>query len=179
MDRYEIVDTGWGAFAYVLSSRGLSGTFLPQRSRADAETTARIRWPDATRSRGLCPELGRRLIDYFRGVRVTFDEPLDLSGFTDFRRSVLEACRRVPYGCTASYADLARAAGSPRASRAASSTMANNPLPLIVPCHRIISSDGSLGGYSAAEGLDLKLRLLQLEGAQTPRMNIQARRRIA
>ena len=99
------------------------------------------------------------------GQSVGFDCDLDLNGVTDFRRRVLEVCAKIPRGQTASYADLARAAGNARAVRAVGSAMANNPLPLLVPCHRVIRSDGSLGGFSSPDGLRLKQRMLSLEGA--------------
>ena len=102
---------------------------------------------------------------YFGGQSVTFDVTLDLTGVTEFRQSVLEACHRIPYGQMASYSDLAREVGQPLASRAVGSAMANNPLPLIVPCHRVVRRDGSLGGFSSPDGVSMKLRLLRLEGA--------------
>lgn len=89
---------------------------------------------------------------------------LDLSGLTPFRRRVTEACRRIPYGCTVSYAELARQVGAPRAARAVGNVMRTNPWPLVIPCHRVLST-GGLGGYSAPEGLTMKKRLLALEAA--------------
>ena len=91
------------------------------------------------------------------------DVPLDLNHFTPFRRRVYEACRRIPYGRTMTYAELAKKAGSPRAFRAVGSTMACNRLPLIVPCHRVVASGGKIGGFSAPDGISMKERLLLKE----------------
>ena len=94
------------------------------------------------------------------------DVPVTLSANTEFRRRVLQQCRRIPYGHTLTYAELATAAGSPRACRAVGNIMAGNQIPLVIPCHRVVGSHGSLGGYSAPSGLSMKQRLLRLEGAE-------------
>lgn len=92
------------------------------------------------------------------------DLEIDQSGMTPFQRVVTDACRAIPYGETLSYAGLAAASGSPKAARAVGSVMRNNRYPLVVPCHRVVSSDRRIGGFSAPEGVTLKLRLLRLEG---------------
>jgi len=98
---------------------------------------------------------------YFRGEAVGFDVPLDLSAHTPFLQKVWEATRAIPYGETRSYAELAAMVGRPRAYRAVGRAMALNPVPIIIPCHRVIGSDGHLHGYGG--GLDLKRRLLAME----------------
>jgi methylated-DNA-[protein]-cysteine S-methyltransferase len=104
-----------------------------------------------------------RIKRYFEGERVSFDDvPLELDGWTPFQLAVLEALRRVGYGELVSYSDLARLAGYPRAQRAAGSFCARNRFGLIIPCHRVVASDG-LGSYGTL-GLDYKRRLLALEG---------------
>jgi methylated-DNA-[protein]-cysteine S-methyltransferase len=109
-------------------------------------------------------ELAAREIDeYFAGRRTRFDLPLDLRLATGFRRLVLTCLPGIGYGTTASYAALAAAAGHPRAVRAAGTACATNPLPVVVPCHRVIRSDGTLGGY--AGGAAVKQALLTLESA--------------
>lgn len=101
---------------------------------------------------------------YAAGERVTFKEvPVEYSVTTDFQRNVLDELRRIEYGQSCSYAELAEAAGSPKAARAVGSVMANNRIPLILPCHRIVGSGGHLGGYSAPDGLRMKQRLLAME----------------
>jgi methylated-DNA-[protein]-cysteine S-methyltransferase len=111
-----------------------------------------------------------RLQAYATGARDEFDDvSLDLSHLTDFQRRVIARCRRIPFGKTLTYAQLAAKAGSPRAARAVGNVMAANRFPLIVPCHRVVGSAGSLGGYSAPEGTRMKLRLLEQEGLPATR----------
>jgi methylated-DNA-[protein]-cysteine S-methyltransferase len=105
----------------------------------------------------------RQLEEYFARRRRAFDVPLDLQLAHGFRRSVLGHLRAIPYGATVSYAALARAAGNPGAVRAAASACAHNPLPLVVPCHRVVRSDGTSGEYRG--GAEAKRVLLVLEGA--------------
>jgi methylated-DNA-[protein]-cysteine S-methyltransferase len=108
---------------------------------------------------------GRQLDEYLSGTRKEFDIPLLLMG-TDFQRSVWNALLQVPYGATASYLQIARAIGKEKAVRAVGNACRANPIGIIVPCHRIIGSDGSLVGYYG--GLSLKRRLLNLERGHTP-----------
>jgi methylated-DNA-[protein]-cysteine S-methyltransferase len=105
----------------------------------------------------------RQLDEYFAGRRRSFDVPIDLRLARGFRREVLVHLRQIPYGATESYAAVARAAGSPNAVRAAASACANNPVPVVVPCHRVVRSDGSIGQYRG--GVEAKRRLLALEAA--------------
>ena len=102
----------------------------------------------------------RQVIEYLEGKRSDFELRLDLRG-TPFQRSVWNALLEIPYGATRSYADVARAVGNPNAVRAVGSANGANPVPLIVPCHRVIAAGGKLGGYGG--GLDLKRRLLAME----------------
>ncbi len=160
--RYTILETVWGAFAYLSSEERLLRTFLP---RSRAELTKLVRSiSGAAEDRTALPQSRRQVLDYFQGRPVAFDVDVDLSGVPPFRRRILEACRRIPYGRTATYSDLARAAGKGAAVRAAGSAMAHNPLPLVVPCHRVLRADGTIGGFSSTRGVDEKIRLLQLEG---------------
>jgi methylated-DNA-[protein]-cysteine S-methyltransferase len=111
------------------------------------------------------PELATALENYFRGRRVRLDAKLDWSGHSAFQAAVWRACRRIAYGQTCSYQDLATRVGKPRAARAIGRVMACNPCPIVVPCHRVIKSDGSLGGYSGTHGVVFKRRLLDMEAA--------------
>jgi methylated-DNA-[protein]-cysteine S-methyltransferase len=110
----------------------------------------------------IAAETARQLAEYFRGERRKFDLPLDAQG-TPFQKRVWSALRRIPYGETRSYKDIARAAGSPKGARAVGMANHENPIAIVVPCHRVIAADGSLGGYAC--GLDLKRKLLDLESA--------------
>lgn len=105
----------------------------------------------------------QQLTEYFQGRRRTFDLPLDLNG-TPFQRRVWDQLRRIPYGVTRSYGEVARAIGKPGAARAVGQASGANPVPIIVPCHRVIATAGGLGGYGG--GLRLKRFLLALEQAR-------------
>ena len=108
----------------------------------------------------------RRLQRFSEGTRVEFSAvQLDLSHLTSFQQRVVQQCRAIPYGVTLNYGELARRAGSPRAARAVGNVMATNRFPLVVPCHRVVGANGALGGYSAPNGLAIKVRLLRNEGA--------------
>ena len=111
------------------------------------------------------PSFRERLQDYARGVEVDFvDLKIDFPDRTRFQRSVIAATRRIPWGATRTYGQLAQSAGSPRAARAVGSVMAANRFPIIVPCHRVVGAGGRLGGFSAPQGVTLKQRMLELEG---------------
>ena len=107
----------------------------------------------------------KQLNDYLSGKRTGFDVDLDLSWMTPFRRRVMEECAKVPRGEVTTYAELARRAGNPTAYRAVGHTMATNPVPIVVPCHRVVGSSGP-GGFGP--GLRMKAQLLALEGARLP-----------
>lgn len=157
------VETKWGAFGAVMDEAGrVCFTFLPQ-SETQLRRLIRKRFPAVREVATKQLAFVRQVRDYFAGKRVAWDVELNLDDIDGFRRRVLDACRKIPYGSTATYADLARAAGSSGAARAAGSTMANNPLPLIIPCHRVLRSDGSLGGFSSPQGPSQKERMLLLE----------------
>jgi O-6-methylguanine DNA methyltransferase len=115
-------------------------------------------------SASLMRPYGNELEEYFAGKRRDFGFPLDLRG-TDFQLACWRALLAIPYGETRSYADIARAVGKPNAFRAVGMANNRNPIAIVVPCHRVIASDGTLCGYGG--GLDVKRRLLELEGALT------------
>lgn len=137
-------------------------SFAREGTEAVLAALARDVSPRLLAAPGRLDAAARELDEYFAGRRRTFDLPLDLRLSHGFRRRVLEQLRLVAYGRTVSYGGLAAAAGSPRAVRAVGSACATNPIPVVVPCHRVLRSDGSLGGYSG--GLDIKRHLLDLEG---------------
>jgi methylated-DNA-[protein]-cysteine S-methyltransferase len=107
----------------------------------------------------------RELDEYFAGARRSFDLPVDWRLTRGFSRRVLQATARIPFGATATYKEMAAQAGSPRASRAAGNALGSNPIPIVVPCHRILHSGGGLGGYTG--GLEKKRVLLGVEGYST------------
>jgi methylated-DNA-[protein]-cysteine S-methyltransferase len=113
------------------------------------------------------PSVTQRLQAYAEGSPEDFtDVDVDPGVLTEFQRRVIRGCRRIRYGQTLTYAQLAAKAGCPGAARAVGNCMARNRIPLIIPCHRVIGSHGGLGGYSAPGGVSLKRRLLQLEGLE-------------
>jgi methylated-DNA-[protein]-cysteine S-methyltransferase len=108
----------------------------------------------------------RQLEEYFEGRRRRFSIRPDLSLVRGFNRTVLERTSRIPYGSVTTYREMAEEAGSPRAARAAGNALGSNPVPIVVPCHRVVHADGGLGGYTG--GLERKVALLRLEGALEP-----------
>jgi methylated-DNA-[protein]-cysteine S-methyltransferase len=143
------------------SSQGIQRTTLPQPSAQDA---CRL-LGEAANCAGPSPKLFTSLIDrfqaYFDGAKVDFPDKLDLSGATPFQRQVWQITRLIPHGDTRSYKWVAEQIEEPGTSRAVGQALGKNPLPIIVPCHRVIASDGGLGGFSG--GLEMKRRLLHLE----------------
>ena len=114
-------------------------------------------------------EVRRQLTEYFDGERKDFDLPLRLNG-TEFQMSVLDALQKIPYGETTSYADIAERIGRPKAVRAVGAANGRNPIPIIVPCHRVIGSHGDLTGFGG--GLDTKEALLRLEAEHSQFPNV-------
>jgi methylated-DNA-[protein]-cysteine S-methyltransferase len=108
-------------------------------------------------------DLAGRLSRYFAGEAVVFDEPLDPIVGTDFQRRVWAVTRAIPRGQTRSYGDVAREVGSPSAARAVGQAMARNPWPIVVPCHRVVGSDGKLTGFGG--GVEMKRQMLSMEEA--------------
>ena len=137
--------------------------FAGQGHDAALEQLAERVSPRVLRAPARLDPLVRQLDEYFAGRRRAFDVPLDLRLATGFRRSVLDHLAHIAYGATESYAQVAAATGSPRAVRAVGTACATNPVPIVLPCHRVVRSDGSSGQY--AGGADAKRTLLALEAA--------------
>jgi len=158
-------DSPLGPLVLGATSEGLVRVGLPgEDEEAVLDELARRVSPRILRApRGALALARRELDEYFAGRRRAFDVPLDWRLSAGFRRAVLRAAARIPYGCTASYGEVAAAAGSPRAFRAAGTALATNPLPIVVPCHRVLPAGGALGSYRG--GAEAKARLLGLEGA--------------
>jgi len=156
--RYDIVDSPVGELFVAATDRGLCRISYHPDGMEDV--LAHTFGPRVLRSP--LDEIRRELDEYFEGTRRDFDLPLDVR-VAPFHADVLEELARVPYGRTDTYGSLAAKVGRPRAARAVGTVMNRNPIPIVLPCHRIVGANGSLTGY--AGGLDVKLRLLQLEGA--------------
>lgn len=124
----------------------------------------RLRRP-AVRAEEPTAEARHQVLEYLSGRRRSFSLPIDLRHLTAFQRTVLEAAQAVPRGQVATYGQIARRIGRPRAARAVGQALGSNPVPIVIPCHRVLASDGRLGGYSGRGGLRTKEKLLRLEGA--------------
>lgn len=118
----------------------------------------------AERAPGRANPALHQLEEYFDRRRERFDLKIDLSATTDFRRRVLQEAQRIPFGRVVSYGEIARKLGKRRAARAVGQALAHNPVPIVIPCHRVLGSDGTLKGYSGTEGVRTKAKLLKLEG---------------
>jgi methylated-DNA-[protein]-cysteine S-methyltransferase len=163
--RYKIFRTNWGYFGLAGTEAGLLRAHLPLGDPTMVKTFLLKDLPCPRDDETLFTELRQQIIAYFQGLPVDFkaDLPLVLNGLSPFAKLVLTACRRVTFGQTISYGGLARKIGRPAAARAVGRVMANNPLPLIVPCHRVIRGDSKIGGFSAPGGVRVKKRMLELE----------------
>jgi methylated-DNA-[protein]-cysteine S-methyltransferase len=144
----------FGDVTVVASERGVREISLPGDDQPDGDLGA----PDRS--------VARQLDDWFTGKRHAFDVAIDLAGVDGFRRDVLETlAREVGWGETVTYGELADLAGRPRAARAAGSAMRDNPLPFVIPCHRVVAAGGRIGGYGGGRNaVDLKRKLLAREG---------------
>lgn len=162
MTAFTFVRTDWGTFSFVSRDDRLVATYLPA-SRADAIVRIRRGFGEVREDPGALPRFQRQVQAYFRGETFAFDVELNVDDLTRFQRQVVAKCRAIPPGRTLSYGELARQAGKPGAARAVGGVMSHNRLPIVVPCHRVVRSDGSLGGFSSPGGLKDKERLLALE----------------
>ncbi len=158
---YAIFDTEFGWVGIVGSDGGLYRLIWHQPSPAAVLSALSPFLSGAIEDSPFFADLPQRLQRYFRGEEVHFPDRLDLSDATPFQRAVLELVRSIPYGETKSYAWVAKQSGKPKAFRAVGQVLGRNPLPIIVPCHRVVGSDGSLVGFGS--GVGLKKRLLDME----------------
>jgi methylated-DNA-[protein]-cysteine S-methyltransferase len=159
---YRTIATPVGELLLASTGRGLIRVAFPSQGHdAVLASLAQTVSPRILRAPARLDEASRELEEYFAGRRRVFDLPLDLRLAAGFRRSVLAHLPAIPYGSTESYTQVAAAAGNPKAVRAVGTACARNPLPVVVPCHRVVRSDGSAGGY--AGGPDAKRTLLALE----------------
>ncbi len=161
--RYAIFKTRWGHFGLACHGQSVCRTSLPAPSRAAAQQGLLANLStDAPFEKGLCLDLQQRIGAYFEGENVDFstDPAVDLAPYSPFGQAILTACRQIRFGQTQTYAELAETAGRYGAARAVGSAMARNPVPLIVPCHRVIRTDGGMGGFSAIGGTGTKRKML-------------------
>ncbi len=161
---YRTIATPVGELLLAGTERGLVRIAYPRQGHdAALASLAQTVSPRILHAPGRLDLASRQLEEYFAGRRTAFDLPLDLRLAAGFRRTVLAHLPAIPYGRTESYAQVAAAAGNPRAVRAVGTACARNPLPVVVPCHRVVRSEGTAGGY--AGGPEAKRALLALESA--------------
>jgi methylated-DNA-[protein]-cysteine S-methyltransferase len=160
---YTTADSPFGTLLLARTPRGLVRVGLPNQDADEllVDLATRVS-PRVLEAPAQLDEARRELDLYFAGKLTDFDLPLDWQLSKDFRRKVLRAIARIPYGQTRSYTQMATSAGNERAVRAAGTACGTNPIPVVVPCHRVLRSGGALGGYGG--GLQMKEALLRLEG---------------
>lgn len=163
---YCLFETAWGWFGLLGEGEALMRSVLPMPTVEDVKSALLAGQDRAQEVPRAFLAYQQKVKEYYRGKPIDFsDIQVNLSGFSCFYRSILEALRRVSYGQTISYSQLAAQGGYPAAIRAAATAVAANPLPLIIPCHRVIRKDGQLGGFSAAGGAAVKEKMLRWEKA--------------
>jgi methylated-DNA-[protein]-cysteine S-methyltransferase len=165
---YTAADSPFGRLLVAGTDHGLVRVAFPEEDEDTMlERLARRISPRIVHAREPLDDVLRELDEYFAGHRRHFDLEIDWQLVGPFGRRVLRVTSEIPYGGVMSYAEVAADAGSPRGFRAAGNALGSNPMPIVVPCHRVLHSGGGLGGYGG--GLDRKRWLLELEGALTPR----------
>jgi methylated-DNA-[protein]-cysteine S-methyltransferase len=163
---YTRIDSPLGTLLIAGTRRGLVRVAFPEEGVDGVlEGLSRDLSPRILESGATLDRERRELDEYFEGRRRDFEVPLDWSLIGPFARRVLRATARIPYGGVRSYSEIAARAGSPRGSRAAGNALGSNPIPIVIPCHRVLRTGGALGGYGG--GLERKRSLLTLEGAIT------------
>jgi methylated-DNA-[protein]-cysteine S-methyltransferase len=160
---YDLVDTPIGTLLVASTERGLCRIAYDAEPEREVDRLAQAFGVRILRSTRPIDPARRQLDEYFEGKRQRFDLAVDLALQADFNRRVLRELARVPYGEVVTYGELASRAARPRAARAVGTVMNRNPLPIVLPCHRVVGANGKLVGY--AGGLDRKETLLRLEGA--------------
>jgi len=162
-DSRKVFKTTWGWMGVATTSRGVATVVLPKRSRRAVEKElSHTAGPANSEARRHLQIAETALLRYLAGDSQALGLALDLPDSSSFRLKVWRTLQTIPYGRVRSYGWVARKLGQPRAARAVGAACGANPLPLVVPCHRVVAGDGSLGGFSG--GLPVKKRLLRLEG---------------
>jgi methylated-DNA-[protein]-cysteine S-methyltransferase len=165
---YDVLGSPLGPLWVAIGPKGVTTIhYGDEPSTGELRRLVRVYGPGVVPDHKRSSALARELDQYFNGKRREFDIEVDLSGLTPFQTKILVATAKIPFGSVSTYQAVARRAGNEKASRAAGGALNQNPIPIVVPCHRVVGSNGSLVGY--AGGLDVKRRLLALEGADLAR----------
>jgi methylated-DNA-[protein]-cysteine S-methyltransferase len=162
--QYDLFKTQWGLFGVLGTGDGLLRIQLPDTEKTAVKSRLLNGIEGAKRKKFEFSTLKTKILAYYQGKPVNFnDVKVDIGDFTPFQQKVFRNLRKVKSGKTVTYGQLAKLSGNPRAARAIGSVMAANPLPLIIPCHRVIRADGSIGQFSGFGGTRTKKRMLDLE----------------
>ena len=162
---YTIFKTQFGYFAIVAQSDNLIRTYLPGLEKQKLKTEILKLYPAAKYNPALLKNLQQQIKDYFTGKKVNFNIDITpaIKNLSDFSKAILKACSRIHTAQTISYRQLANLANHPNAVRATGTALSRNPIPLIIPCHRIIRSNNQTGNFTAPTGTTLKQKMLNLE----------------
>ncbi|MCK5563881.1 MAG: MGMT family protein [Planctomycetes bacterium] len=162
--KYVIFEVEWGWFGLFGTENAVFRTSLPVSSSGRCQRELLKGIEKAKCDKAYFKSVQERVASYYRGIAVNFsDVPVDILGLGEFTKRILTACRRIKPGETLTYGQIAVKAGSPKGVRAAGNALARNPLPLIIPCHRIIRANGTPGNFSGAGGKKMKEKMLFLE----------------
>ena len=165
---YDVLTSPVGPLWVAIGPKGVTTIhYGDEPSESELRRLVRVYGPGVVPDPKRSSALARELDQYFNGRRREFAVDVDLSGLTPFQTKILSATAKIPFGAVSTYGAVARRAGNERASRAAGGALNQNPIPIVVPCHRVVGSNGALVGY--AGGLDVKRRLLAIEGADIAR----------
>jgi methylated-DNA-[protein]-cysteine S-methyltransferase len=166
---YALFDSAIGRCALVWRGGFVIGVGLPEATDQHARARLARRFPGAVEGEAppFAADAIARIVGLLAGARTDLSAiALDFGGASEFDRSVWEAARRIPCGEVRSYGDIAREIGAPQAAQAVGVALGRNPVPIVVPCHRVLAADGRSGGFSASGGVATKFRILEIEGAK-------------
>jgi methylated-DNA-[protein]-cysteine S-methyltransferase len=163
---YTALDTPLGRIFLAATEAGLVRLSFGQGEAAFIAELRQALKAEPVKAPERLQDMARQVKTYLAGKRRAFDVPVDLHTVTPFQQRVLRAALRIPRGQTMTYAEVARRIGQPRAARAVGQALSRNPVPIVVPCHRVLASDGTLRGYTGGQGVKTKAWLLALEGAR-------------
>ncbi len=155
-----------GPVFVAVTGRGLRAVRFGLSERQFVQALRRETRARPVRSAARAGTAARQMGEYLAGRRAAFDVPVDLTAMTSFQQQVLLAACQIPRGQVRTYSELARQIGRPKAARAVGQALGSNPVPIVIPCHRVLAADGSLRGYSGGGGIATKEQLLRLEGAR-------------